>query len=198
MWCKIMAYFDVDYCIKNEDAKLLPSNYDIVDVYFVRKPHYCKSTGDYWENKQDESIYVKVKEDSDISRAILLAKNEVSEYEMYFDNDFQKQKFYEEYRDTKFYNNLTVYSFLTDDQAVDFLNIMEKNLDEYDYNFEYCNQDIVIKNIIFNNSKRKDTVKDAYNSYLSSVSNSKQNNELETMLSEEKKNNVISFEKRNK
>lgn len=193
-----MTYLDIDYSVKNDDAVVLLEDYEIKDVYFIRKPHYCESTEEYWENKQDESIYLKVKEkDSDVERAILLAKNEVSEYEMYFDDEIEKIKFYQESRNKEFYNHLTIHSILTDKQATQFLDIMLGNIDCYDYNFQYCDQNTVIKNIISNNLKN-DSVASRYQMYLEKSSNLNQENELDSMLQENKNDNIISFNSRNR
>lgn len=193
-----MTYLDIDYSVKNDDAVVLLEDYEIKDIYFIRKHHYCESTEEYWENKQDESIYLKVKEkDSDVERAILLAKNEVSEYEMYFDDELEKRKFYQESRNKEFYNHLTIHSILTDKQATQFLDIMLENLDCYDYNFQYCDQNTVIKNIISNNLKN-DSVASRYQMYLEKSSNLNQENELESLLQENKDDNIISFNSRNR
>ena len=193
-----MTYLDIDYSVKNDDAVVLLEDYEIKDIYFIRKHHYCESTEEYWENKQDESIYLKVKEkDSDVERAILLAKNEVSEYEMYFDDELEKRKFYQESRNKEFYNHLTIHSILTDKQATQFLDIMLENLDCYDYNFQYCDQNTVIKNIISNNLKN-DSVASRYQMYLEKSSNLNQENELDSMLQENKDDNIISFNSRNR
>lgn len=193
-----MTYLDIDYSVKNDDAVVLSEDYEIKDVYFIRKPHYCESTEEYWENKQDESIYLKVKEkNSDIDRAILLAKNEVSEYEMYFDDELEKGKFYQESRNKEFYNHLTIHSILTEKQATQFLDIMLENIDCYDYNFQYCDQNTVIKNIISNNLKN-DSVASRYQFYLEKSSNLNQENELDSMLQENKDDKIISFNSRNR
>ena len=189
-----MAYLDVDYCVRDNHAQVLSKNYDVIDVYFVRKPHYCKDTKEYWDAKQDESIYLKVKEEiSDIERTVLLAKNEVNEFDMYFDDDFQKKAFYEDFRDNKFYNNLTLHTLLSDKQAVQFLGIMASNSDDYDYNFQYCDQERVIKNIVSSNLEKGGLVDRAYKLYLDSVSSLKQKNEIDNMLSESTRDNVVAF-----
>lgn len=190
-------YLDTDYCIKNKSVGVLSEDYEVKDIYFIRKPHYSEITKEYWENKQDESIYLKVKsEESDIERAILLAKNEVSEYEIYFDDELQKQVFYKQKQQKEFYNHLTIYSLLTDKQVTQLLNIMSQNIDCYDYNFQYCDQDIVIKNIISNNLQNESVVTTEYQFYLEKSNQVKQENDLETMLEKNTDSNIISFNSR--
>ena len=189
-----MRYIDVDYVVKNNFTNLISKDSDIVDVYFVRKPHHCKKTNEYWDSKFDESIYLTVRDDnSSIERTVCLAKNEVSETEVYFEDESEKAKFFDEFRDKDFYNHLSVYCPLSDKHAVQFLSIMSRNIDEYDYNFQYCDQDRVLKNIVSSNLNKNDAVKLAYNLYLECSKQSKQKYDMDYMLKEATTDNVVSF-----
>ena len=115
---EIMRYIDGDYAVKNNATSSIPKDSNIVDVYFVRKPHHCKKTNEYWDSKCDESIYLTVRDDnSSIERTVCLAKNEVSETEVYFEDESEKAKFFDEFRDKEFYNHLSIYCPLSDKQA---------------------------------------------------------------------------------
>lgn len=189
-----MRYIDGDYAVKNNGTSSIPKDSNIVDVYFVRKPHHCKKTNEYWDSKCDESIYLTVRDDnSSIERTVCLAKNEVSETEVYFDDESEKAKFFDEFRDKEFYNHLSIYCPLSDKQAVQFLSIMSRNIDEYDYNFQYCDQDRVLKNIVSSNLNKNDAVKLAYNLYLECSKQSKQKYDMDSMLKEATTDNVVSF-----
>ena len=189
-----MEYYDLDYCINYKKDNLLSDTDEIVDIYFVRSNHYCKDTDEYFENRQDEAIYLKVKTEMECDRVVLLAKNLINEYEFYFDNDLEKEKFYQEKKDDKFYNHLDIYTLLNDKQATDLLKIMTDNKDRYDYSFQDCNQDIVLRNILKSNLEENSSVLKSYQSYLE-----KDVYEIESMLQEEKNsNNIIDVHKRKK
>ncbi len=197
-----MRRADIDFYIKEDEKTKLKRTDEIIDVTFVRTNHYCKDHDEYWENRKDESIYLKVRDkENAVDKTICLAKNIINEYEVYFDTFAEKEEFFKVTRNNKFYNFLDVYVSLNDTQVIQFLNIMTKNRDNYDYNFQYCDQNRVIFNSIRQNLiSGSSAVRNAYQAYLLAdkkqliEDDSSNNKELETMLKEGTNNNVIPFD----
>lgn len=180
-----MKYYDVDYLVEIQDGPILNDDDKIVDIYIRREDHYCEETDEYWDSRQDESLFLKVKTADNIDKYVCVSKNIISERQLILDDDTEKQKIFSLKQDDKLYNHLNIYLALSDSQAIDFLNIMKSNMDNYDYNFQYCNQDLIVKNIVKSNMDNEEVSK-AYNSYIRS---SNKNMELESMFSNQ--NNII-------
>lgn len=185
-----MQYYDMDYLIHIDDKYYIKDEDEVVDVYFKRVDHYCEKTNSYWENKQDEAIYLKLKTSDGIDKIVCMAKNVVKESGVEFETPVEKEDFYQFEHDKEFYNQVYVYATLSDEQAIAFLNIMKDNFDDYDYNFQYCNQDKIIKNIVKPNLDNKD-VERAYSSYLEKSYSSKSLEDMVTVT--EKSSNVVQF-----
>ena len=185
-----MSYYDIDYIVKVINNTELPQDDRIVDVLLKRTDHYCKETDSYWENNQDEAVYLKVETPDGIDKIVCASKNIVKESSIDFSTQVEKENFYQTKHSDDFYNHIEMYLSLSDKQAIEFLDIMRKNIDDYDYNFQYCNGDKVIKNIVKPNLDNGQ-VENAYSSYLESSFNKKN---IDAMLEENKtKDNVIKF-----
>ncbi len=185
-----MQYYDMDYIVNIDDKHYLSDEDKIVDVYIKRVDHYCERTNSYWDSKQDEAVYLKLNTKDGVDKIVCLAKNIVSESEIDFDTPMEKEDFFQYKHDKEFYNQVFVYATLSDEQAITFLSIMNDNMDNYDYNFQYCNQNKIIKNIVKPNLDSK-KVEKSYSDYLEKSYKQKS---LEQMVnSSEKNDKVINF-----
>lgn len=183
-----MEYYDIDYEIKIDNKIELSEEDNIVDIILKNYDHYCESSDTYWENVQDEALYLRIKDSEGIDKVVCVAKNFVKESEIYFDNSEDKEKFYEVKHSDDFYNHLEIYLTLSDKQAVQLLNVMSDNIDDYDYNFQYCNSDVIIKNIIKPNLDNQE-VENSYSKYLQKLYNK---DNIELML-DDSNDNIIKF-----
>lgn len=184
-----MNYYDMDYHIFIENNSELLENDEIVDILIKRTDHFCESTEVYWDNIQDEALYLKVKTNEGVDKIVCVAKNFVKENEIHFDTPVEKEDFYQVKHNEELYNQLEIYLTLSDKQAVQLLNIMSSNIDSYDYRFQYCNQDKIVKNIVKPNLDNEN-VQQAYGTYLEL---SYQKNALNEMLSHANENSIFKF-----
>lgn len=170
--------YDGNYKIEFIDKSFLNDDAKIYDVFFKRVNVYMK---------HDEKLYVRYKTIDGVEEIVCLAENHPNEYQVNFNTQQEKERFYKSNQDDRFYNKLKIYLVLTDEQAIDLLNIFKDKIDEYDYNFHYCDHDVVIRNIIKPNLDNSEVLS-IYNSYGKSYDDK---HGLEKMLNEG--NNVVTF-----
>lgn len=163
--------YDSNYKIEFIDSSFLDDDAKIYDIYFERTD-YCF--------KKNEKLYLKYKLSDGNDGVICLAENNPSKYKIDFDTEQKKEKFYRNRQDDKFYNNVKIYLVLTDKQAIDLLNIFKEKINQSDYSFKYCDQDVIVRNIVRPNLDNSEVLS-VYNSYGKRYD---EKNLLEKMLNE--------------